>query len=68
MRPEMKFNWNEISFHREKNLITLLFRVGKMRLNFVPGVVAVKRPVKICKQTRIRYRDKHAEENNTSTY
>ena len=52
----------------KKNLFTLLFIEDQMRLNFVLGVVTVKQPVKICKQTRARYRGKYVEENNADNY
>ena len=68
LRYEMTFTRNEISFHRKKSLLTLLFSADEMKWSFFSGVVAIKRPLKICKQTRVRYRDMHVESDNAGTY
>ena len=59
---------NEILFHHEKKTVYVTFAAGKVRLNFVSGVIAVKRSTKTCKQIRARYKYKHAEGYNVSTY
>ena len=58
MRPKMA----------RKLLFTLLFIAGKMKYNFVLGVVGAKQPIKKCKQTRARGRDRHVGGNNASIY
>ena len=40
----------------------------KMRYNFVSGVVGMNQSLKKCKQTGMRYRDKHVGGNNTGIY
>ena len=43
-------------FAVKKILFTLLFIPCEMKCNFFLGVVRVKQPIKICKQTSVRYR------------
>ena len=52
-------------FGIKKILSALIFNVGRMKYNFVSGVVGVNRPIKKYKQTRVRYRNKHVGGNNT---
>ena len=63
MRPKMKFRLAMI-----KILFTLLFVAGEMKCNFVSEVVGVNRPIRKCKQTKVRYRDKHVGGNSTGIY
>ena len=51
-----------------KILFALLFIAGKMKYNFVSGVIGVNRPINKCKQTRARYREKHVGDNNAGIY
>ena len=65
MRPEMKNTWNE-NRHAMKNL--LIFTSGKVKCNFVSGVVEVKRPIKKCIPSRARYKDKYVGDKNAGIY
>ena len=55
-------------FIMKKNLFPFLFIADKMNYNFVSGVVRVNDPIKICKQTRARHRDKHVGDNSSFIY
>ena len=63
LKPKMKFR-----FAMKEILFTLLFIAGEMKCNIVLGVVGVQRPIKKCKQTRARYRDKDVGGKNASIY
>ena len=57
--------WNFVSSWRKFKLLLI---AGEVKYNFVSGVVGVNRPIKKCKQTRTRYRDKHVGDNSAGIY
>ena len=70
VRPEIKYTSNQILFRHEKNSVycTLLFNADKIKCNFISRLVAVKQPIKKCKQIRARYKDKHVGGNNSGIH
>ena len=68
MRSEMKYKRNEISFRHEKYFVYITFIAGEIKYNLVSGVFGMNQPIKKCKQTRVRYIDKHVRGNNAGIY
>ena len=68
---ELNLKWTAASSSKKNknkiNLFTLLSVAGGKRWNLVSGMVAVKQPVKICKQNRAIYRDENVGGNNRDT-
>ena len=63
MRPKIKFRSAV-----KKNYIYITFHCGQNEMNFCFGVVEVKRPIKKCKQTKMRCLGKQIKGNIADVY